>query len=377
MGVADPQPDLGHASGGNVFSRNLKISACISLAAVALAACSSSQGSQSSGTSESGPTSDTVRLVTYESFAISTETLEAFTRETGLEVEVIKSGDAGAMVNRALLTKENPEADLLFGIDNNLISRANEEDLFVDYRAAGVEELPPDIQRSVDDRATPIDTGDVCLNYDRGYFESRNLAPPTQLADLTRTEYQDLLVVENPSTSTPGLAFMLATVAVFGEEGYLDFWQSLRDNGVRIENSWDTAYYGQFSGGSGGGNRPLVVSYASSPAAEVIFAEEELKESPTAAVLSTCYEQIEFAGVLSGSENEAGAKKFLDFMLTNVYQDDIPLNNFVYPVIADATLPPEFTEFAPKPDEAIRISPDEVAVNRDEWVREWTDLMQR
>lgn len=358
-------------------SKRFKSIVIMSVAALGLAACSTSTSSISGDQETSGPPGGTVRLVTYESFAISAGTLDAFTDETGLEVQVIKAGDAGAMVNRALLTKENPEADLLFGIDNNLISRANEEDLFVPYRAAGADELPSDIQQSVDDRATPIDTGDVCVNYDREYFEKKSVAPPARLDDLPKADYKDLLVVQNPATSTPGLAFLLATVATFGEDGYLDFWQSLRDNGVRIENSWDTAYYGQFSGGSGGGDRPLVVSYASSPAAEVIFAEEDLEDSPTAAVLSTCYEQIEFAGVLSNSENEAGAKILLDFMLTKTYQEDIPLNNFVYPVISDATLPPEFTKFAPQPDEAIGMGSEEVAENRDKWVRDWTDLMQR
>lgn len=358
-------------------NRILKLAVIILVAAMGLAACSSSTGSESGGPTESGSGNDTVRLVTYESFAISAETLDEFMRGTGLEVEVIRTGDSGAMVNRAILTKENPEADVLFGIDNNLISRALDEDLFVQYRATGFDELPPRLQVDVDDRATPIDTGDVCINFDREYFQKKNVDPPQALADLAKTEYKDLLVVENPASSTPGLAFMLATVAVFGADGYLDFWQSLRDNGVRIENSWDTAYYGQFSGGSGGGDRPLVVSYASSPAAEVIFAEDELEESPTAAVLDTCYEQIEFAGVLSNSENEAGAKKLLDFMLTKSYQEDIPLNNFVYPVLPEATLPPEFTKFAPEPEHAISMGSDEVAEHRDTWVKEWTDLMQR
>lgn len=348
-------------------------------AAVLLSACGSgAEPEASSSASATAPTSDTVRLLTYESYAISDETLAAFTTQTGLKVDIIRAGDAGEMVNRALLTKENPEADLLFGIDNNQVSRALDSELFVPYQPAAVDQIPGDAQVNTDGRLTPIDTGDVCLNYDRAAFKDKGLEPPRLLSDLDDAKYKSLLVVENPATSTPGLAFMLATVATYGADGYLDYWQRLKDNDVLVENSWSKAYNNEFSGSAGSdGDRPLVVSYASSPAAEVVFAEKPPKEAPTAAILDTCYQQIEFAGVLSNSENEPGAKMLLDFMLTKTYQDDIPLNNFVYPVMPDATLPEEFLKYAPKPESVIELAPDQVAENRDDWVKEWTNTMQR
>ncbi|MCH9815214.1 MAG: thiamine ABC transporter substrate-binding protein [Actinomycetia bacterium] len=319
---------------------------------------------------------DTVRLLTYDSYAISEKTLADFTKETGQEVEIVKAGDAGAMVNRALLSVDNPEGDVLFGIDNNLSSRGIDGDLFVEYQAAGIEEVPADLREATDDRLTPIDTGDVCINTDTAYFDKNDLAPPQTLQDLTKSEYRDLLVVQNPGSSTPGLAFLLATVAEFGPDGFASYWESLRDNGVRVEESWSSAYEQQFSGSSGGGNRPIVVSYASSPAAEVIFAAEAPKSAPTAASLDTCYRQIEYAGVLANSPNETGARQFVDFMLTNTYQEDIPGNNFVYPVLPGATLPPEFDEYAPQPSDPMSLPAPEVALNRETWVSEWSSVMQ-
>lgn len=334
--------------------------------ALLLAACGSSEAT------EEQPT--TVRLLTYDSYAISESTLAAFTEETGLEVEIIRGSDAGEVVNRALLTKDNPEADVLFGVDNTLLSRALDGDLFVEYEAEGAGQLPADLR--LDPRVTPIDTGEVCLNVDLEAYAAAGAPPPQSLADLTDQQYRDQLVVQDPAASSPGLAFLLVTIDQYGEDGYLDYWQQLRDNGVEIVSGWSEAYYGEFSGGSGEGDRPVVVSYASSPAAEVLFADPPTDVAPTAAILDGCYQQIEFAGVLTGAANAAGAERLVDFMLTRTYQDDIPLNNFVYPALPDAVLPDEFTVYAPQPTDPAVLPPDEVAQNRDRWVQEWSDLMR-
>ncbi len=342
------------------------IPAMLAGAIMLLAACGSDGGA------DDAP--GTVRLLTYDSFAISDSTLQAFTEQTGLEVEILRGSDAGEVVNRALLTKDNPEADVLFGIDNTLLSRALDGGLFVPYQAAGVEQIPAELR--LDERVTPVDTGEVCLNVDLEYYAAAGGAqPPQSLEDLTEPAYRDQLVVEDPAASSPGLAFLLATIDRFGEDGYLDYWQSLKDNGVEIVSGWTEAYYGAFSGGSGEGDRPIVVSYASSPAAEVLFADPPTDTAPTAAVLDGCYRQIEFAGVLANAANPEGAKRLVDFMLTETYQNDIPLNNFVYPALPSAQLPPEFTTFAPQPSDPVALPPQQVADNRDRWVAEWSDLM--
>lgn len=343
-------------------------------AVVLLAACTSTPPIESDGPASPG---GTVTLVTYDSYAISKATLKEFTQRTGQTVDVIRAGDAAEVVNRAILTKSAPEGDVLFGVDNNLLSRALGEELFVPYPAAGLETVPPQFRLDPENHVTPIDVGDVCVNYDREYFESNNVRVPKTLGDLADPAYRDLLVVENPATSTPGLAFLLATVAEFGPEDFTDYWTRLRQNGVQVENSWDAAYYERFSGGSGGGDRPLVVSYASSPPAEVVFADGAPTEAPTGVLLDTCYRQIEFAGLLANAPNPAGGQELIDFMLTTTYQEDLPLNNFVFPVLPDADLPKVFEENAALADEPLALPPAEVAANRDAWVAAWIDAVVR
>ena len=348
--------------------------ALIALTGIALvsAGCTSTESEPAASPSPGS----TVTLVTYDSYLISDETLAAFTKETGVNVDVVRAGDGGQVVNRAILTKDNPEGDVLFGVDNNLLSRALNNDLFQAYQPAAISEVPQEFVDGTEGVVTPIDTGDVCINIDKAGLAQRDLDPPQSLDDLTDPAYRGLLVVENPATSTPGLAFLLTTVDRYGADGFADYWQQLADNEVVVENSWDSAYYQRFSGGSGEGKLPLVVSYASSPAAEVIFAEKPTKEAPTSALLDSCYRQIEYAGLLAGAANPAGGKALLDFMLTRTYQDDLPLNNFVYPVLPTAEVPAEFDEYAPKPTQPAQLPAAEVDANREDWVEQWTAVVQ-
>ena len=212
---------------------------------------------------------------------------------------------------------------------------------------------------------TPIDFGDVCINYDKEGLSEAGLAPPAELADLTRPEYRGTLVVEHPATSSPGLAFLLATIAEFGEDGWTDFWVGLRDNDVAVTAGWDEAYYSSFSGGSGEGDRPLVVSYASSPPAEVIFSETPMDEAPTGVVTAGCYRQVEFAGVLKGTGNEGAAGSLVDFMLSPAFQEQIPLAWFVFPANETVELPPEFAEHTVIPESPAAIEPEAIESNRE------------
>ncbi|MEJ5203505.1 MAG: thiamine ABC transporter substrate-binding protein, partial [Anaerolineales bacterium] len=228
-------------------------------------------------------------------------------------------------------------------------------------------------------RALPVDFGDVCLNYDKVYFANANLAVPQSFEDLLKPEYKGLLVVQNPATSSPGLSFMLATVARYGADGFLDFWRALRDNEVVVVNDWETAYYTNFSGSSGKGAQPIVVSYNSSPAAEVIFAPEPLEDAPTAAITSPgmCFRQIEFVGILNGTRKQVLAEKFVDFMLGLPFQNDMPLQMFVYPVRKGATLPPEFVKYSAVPDQPASIDPELISQNREAWITAWNEVVLR
>jgi len=318
-------------------------------------------------------------VMTHDSFAISEATIAAFEEDNNIDVVFLPSGDAGSTLNRAILVKKAPIADILYGIDNTFLSRAIDEDLFDVYIPSLLNEVPDAFKLDDQNRVVPIDYGDVCINYDKRFFRENNLDIPSSLDDLTDPEYANLLVVENPATSSPGLAFMLATIAEYGEDGYLGFWKELKENGVLIVNDWGTAYYTNFSGSVGQGAQPMVVSYGTSPAAEVIFAEEELGESPTASLVerNMCFRQIEFAGILKGSKNRALAEKFIDFMLSVQFQEDIPLNMFVFPVNQNANIPQEFLDHVQVPDHPAVVDTGEIAENREVWIEAWRELMLR
>lgn len=311
-------------------------------------------------------------LVTHDSFALSEGTLERFTEETGIEIVQRPAGDAGSMVNQAVLTKDNPIGDVMYGIDNTFLSRAVAEGVFLPHTASDIGSVP-DSLRVADDVVTPINFGDVCLNYDLEALEGLGLEPPSGLTDLAAAAYADLLVVQDPATSSPGLAFLLATIAAFGEGGdydWQDYWSDLFDNGVSVAGDWTQAYSVEFT--RAGGDRPLVVSYASSPPFEVLFGE--LTEAPTGVMLDGCFRQVEYAGILSGTDHPEAAGRLVDYLLTTPVQEDIPLNMFVYPANADAELPPTLLEFSVLPEAPVEIDPAEIDANREAWIREWTAL---
>ena len=329
------------------------------------------------GGDDAGERSEVV-LVTHDSFVVSKAVRAAFERQSRLRLRILQTGDAGAALNRALLTKGNPEGDVFFGVDNNLLSRALEEDLFEPYESAELESVPDRYELDREHRVTPIDHGEVCLNVDKGWFAERSVVPPRSLADLTDQRYRGLLVVENAATSTPGLAFVLATVARFGEPGWEDFWRKLRANDVLVVDGWEAAYTAQFSGAGGSnGKRPIVVSYASSPPAEVVFAGKPLEEAPTAVVEDSCFRQVELAGVLRGTQNESGGRTLIDFMLSERFQAGLPLSMFVFPVRDGVELPEAFRKFAVVPERPLELSPAEIGANRDRWIRTWTSIVLR
>jgi thiamine transport system substrate-binding protein len=318
----------------------------------------------------------TLTVMTHDSFSVSEAVARSFEEENHAKLVFLPSGDAGAMLNKAILTRDAPLADVIFGVDNTFLSRALEAGIFEPYESPELQNIPVEFQLDASNRALPVDYGDVCINYDKKYFTENNLRVPESLEDLTKPEYKGLLVVENPATSSTGLAFMLATAAHFGDS-FTEYWLSLKENGVVVVDSWETAYYINFSASSGRGPQPMVVSYGTSPAAEVVYADPPIEDAPTASILGpdTCFRQIEFAGILKGTQHRTLALSFIDFMLGRSFQEDVPLQMFVYPVNPDALLPEVFTKYAQIPEQPALLSPDEIAVNRDRWIQEWTDIV--
>ena len=338
---------------------------------VLAASCGDDSGS-------AGDDTATITLVTHDSFALSDDTLPAFTEETGIEVEVVQAGDAGAAVNQAILTKDDPLGDVFFGVDNTFLSRALDENLFVSYETPELSHVPEQYQLdSAENRVTPIDTADVCINDDKEFFADAGVDRPETLDDLADEQYEGMLVVEDPATSSPGLAFLLATIAEYGEAGWREYWEQLRANDVAVVAGWEEAYNGEFSAGEGNGDRPLVVSYASSPPVAVYFKKPRPDESPVGVLLDTCFSQIEFAGILNGTDHQAEAEQLVDFMLSKRYQEDLPLTQYVFPVRDDAELPPVFTKFAEVADDPLSLPAEEIGENRDQWIEEWRETVLR
>ncbi len=325
--------------------------------------------------SENEPSVDELTLITHDSFALSEGILEQFTEETGITVNVLNSGDAGSMLSQAILTKDNPIADVIYGVDNTFLSRALDEGIFLEYESELLDTVPPEL--IVDSRVTPIDFGDVCVNYDRAAFT--DIPAPSTLADLTNPTYRDMLVVQDPASSSPGLAFLLATISTFGEEGaytWKDYWADLRDNGVLVTSGWTEAYTAEFTAGGGGGDRPIVVSYASSPAVGVYFTDPPPAEAPTASLLDGCFRQVEYAAIVAGTADPAAAGMLIDHLLSVPVQEDIPLNMFVFPANVEAALPKVFTDFSPIPVAPAEVAVETIEQNRETWINEWTDILR-
>jgi len=327
-------------------------------------------------TPDQAPATKSLTVMTHSSFAMTEDLLKEFEKANNVKVQVLKSGDAGKMLNTALLNKAAPLADVIYGVDNTLLSRALDGGLFEKYDAPALKDVASDFKLDSQNRALPVDYGDVCLNYDKNYFESKKLDLPKSLKDLTDAKYKSLIVVEDPATSSTGLSFMLLTSKVLGGS-FNDFWKAMRANEVKVAPDWEAAYYTDFSGSSGKGSRPLVVSYASSPPAEVFFAKTPPKDAPTGSIATanTCFRQIEFVGIANGTKNRELAQKWVDFMLSKKFQEDMPLNMFVYPVIANAALPDVFVKYSAKVESPVIMSADEIAKNREALIKTWTEIV--
>lgn len=353
---------------------------CITLLITGCAGASqgtATQGAASAEPQTTGTNPTTLTVMVHDSFSVSEGVIAQFEQENNAKVVFVQSGDAGSTLNRAILSKDAPIADVLYGVDNTFLSRALDAGILLPYNSPMLANIPAEFKLDSQNRELPIDYGDVCINYDKAYFTDKNLAVPQSFEDLLKPEYKGLLVVENPATSSPGLAFLLATVDHFGADGYLNYWQQLRDNGLVVVNDWETAYYTNFSGSSGKGPQPMALSYGTSPAAEVVYASTPLTDAPTASIVGDgmCFRQIEFAGILAGTKNQALAEKFIDFMLGTTFQEDMPLQMFVFPVNPDAKLPDAFQKYIQEPQTPSTMPYDEIAANRDAWIQAWTDTV--
>ena len=318
---------------------------------------------------------DELTLVTYSSFPASdtdlNDALATFSDQTGIEVTILNAGDTGTMVTKAVLASGNPEGDVMWGVDNTLLSRATAADVFEPYVSPAAAAFDAQLVELGGEMVTPVDFGDVCVNYDREWFDNNDLEPPASLDELADPTYAGLLAVQHPGTSSPGLAFLLSTIVRVGDH-WTNYWQDLVANGVLITNDWEEAYYGAFT--RAGGDRPLVVSYGSSPPFEVLYGDDpNATVAPTGVIEDTCYRQVEFAGVLRGTDSPDEARQLVDFLVSNEFQQHIPLNLYVFPV-ADVELEKVFVDHAVIPENPPALTPTEIDDGRATWVELWADI---
>ncbi len=293
-------------------------------------------------------TSDSPELTVavHDSIVVSDEQLAEFKKETGITVKLVKAGDAGAMTNKLILTKDQPIADMFYGIDNTFIGAAATAGILGDYKA--------------------VDFGDVCFNYDKNWFATHEQAAPETIDDLTKEEFRGLTVVENPATSSTGLAFLVATIGKYGESKWQSYWEALKANDVRIDSGWEEAYNVNFSGSAGKGNYPIVLSYSSSPA----FEED------TVSIDDGCFRQTEYAGLLTGGSQVEGAKKFIDFLLADEFQKTIPDTMYMYPVSTKVALPEAWATKAPASLNAVVVDSKLINANRSSWLKAWDAIFK-
>ncbi len=200
-------------------------------------------------------------------------------------------------------------------------------------------------------------------------------APPASIAELAEGSNPARFVTQDPQTSSPGLAFLLATIATFGEDGWEDYWQKLADGGVSVTAGWSDAYYNEF--GDGDDRRAFVTSYASSPVAEFIFAEPQGDEPPTGAIGQGCFRQVEFAGVLAGTEQDEIAGQLIDYLLSPAVQAEIPLNMFVSPANTTVEVPEVYTQWTAPVTDPVVMDPAAIEANRDAWIERWVEIVLR
>jgi len=318
-------------------------------------------------------------IMTHDSFDISAKVIQAFENANDATVVIQKAGDAGQVLVRAILEKGNPSADLLYGIDNTYLGRALDEGIFIKYESGMLDKIPARFRLDESLHVTPINYSYVNLNYDVAALDEAGINPPSKLEALTEATWKGKLVVQNPASSSPGLAFLIATVVYFGEDDeydYLDFWRDLRANEVLVKDGWSEAYYADFT--KYGGDRPLVVSYSTSPAAEFFFSETSAEAPPTGNILidHASFLQIEGIGILDGANSKNLAEKFIDYALSTAFQEDFPGKMFVYPVNNGARTP-DYFKFAEEPALPADMSADEIGEKRDVWIQAWTKVVLR
>jgi thiamine transport system substrate-binding protein len=312
-----------------------------------------------------------LRVVSHDSFKLSPALIAQFERQHQVKLRFMQSGDAGQLLNQLILTKHSPIADVVYGLDSPLADKAIAANLLASHTLAGSRVtaiLPPP--------AVSVMSGHVTLNVDLAWFKARRLPLPKSLDDLTLPAYKNLLVVQNPHTSSVGQAFLMAVMAHKGEKDGWIWWQKMRQNGLKVTDGWREAYYQAFS--RNGGAYPIVVSYASSPAAEVFFAQDKTAPPPTANLnlAGGVFHQVEGAALLKGGKHPELGQAFMAFLRSPAVQADIQTTLWMRPIIANTPIHPVLKMHAQVPTGG-QLYTAAMGAKSKVWLAAWGDLFLR
>lgn len=312
-----------------------------------------------------------LRVLAHNSFSLPKPLLAQFEAQAGVKLSVIKAGDSGELLNKLILTRAQPIADVVFGIDNAQVAKAQAANVIEAYVSA------PPVRAgvpAVGNGVVAVDYSFVALNYDKAAFAKTGLALPKTLEELTQPQFRDLLVVQNPATSSPGHAFMLATIAGLGEAAAFDWWARMRANGVKVAKGWSEAYYTEFS--KNGGTRSLVVSYATSPAAEVFYSKEKITEPPTGVLFlkGGVFRQVEGVALIKGSGQREAAVRFIEFMRSPAVQEALQTSMWMFPA-EPGVARVEVMRHAVEPALFDSLSSETIAEKDVDWVSRWTKVV--
>ena len=343
-----------------------------------LTCCTTNNTTSDTNTNSNEQNIKEIKVLAYDSFNLDKNLIKEFEKTSGYKVKIIPSGGGGELVNKLVLSKNTPMGDVSVGIDSTFAGRTIKEKIFQNNNV----KLPEGAEKYViagDKTLTPISHGQICLNADKQWFDSKNIKTPETFTDIIKPEYKNLFASINPTTSSAGLGFFLSTVAKFGENGWQKYWQDLKNNGMKISKDWSGAYNVDFTAGEGKGTKPIVVSYVTSPleTLETSQSSSNLPESTTktVALTDTCYDQVEYAGIVRNAKNKEGAEKFIEFMLSKKVQDVLLDTMYVFPVSNEATIPDEVLQHTPPVENALRLDPVVLEEKRQEWLREWNSII--
>lgn len=292
--------------------------------------------------------------------------VEKFREKTGIQIKLVSAGDAVEMLTKVTSEKDAPIADVVVGITDDMASMAYKADLFEPYNSPVLADIPSFLQFDGQKRLLPFDYGNFAFVVDTEKMDAKDI--PTSLEQLTDVKYKDKVLLIDPRTSSVGLGMLLWSIEVFGEDGYLTWWKTMKSNALTITDGWSSAY-GLFTEGEA----PLVLSYTTSPVYHVTF--EDTTRYQTTLFKEGNSTTIEGAGILKSTKQRAVAQQFIDFLLTDA-QLDIAVANSMYPTNSKAVLPEAF-QWAPKPEKNLSMDSERIAQNLDRWLTEWTQVMSK